>query len=55
MKTDVFTIRDGEWRVRIGDKILSAVWNSKGAALAGLQVELRRLENRKPQTQGVSS
>ena len=46
MKTDVFSIKEGEWQVRIGDKVLPTTWNSKGAALAGLQVELRRIEKK---------
>ena len=40
--TDVFTIREGEWQVRIGLEVLPTIWNSRGAALAGLEVELRR-------------
>ena len=38
----VFTIREGEWQIRIGDEVLPTIWNSKGAALAGLKVEMRR-------------
>ena len=38
----VFTIREGEWQIRIGDEVLPTIWNSKGAALAGLEVERRR-------------
>ncbi|MBA3622906.1 MAG: hypothetical protein H0W48_00250 [Methylibium sp.] len=41
-KTDVFTISDGEWQVRIGDAVLPTIWNSKGAALAGLKTECLR-------------
>jgi hypothetical protein len=40
--TGVFTIRQGEWQIRIGNDVLPAIWNSRGAALAGLAVELRR-------------
>ncbi len=42
VKTDVFTLREGEWKIRIGDDVLPTTWNSKGAALAGLAVECRR-------------
>jgi hypothetical protein len=40
--TEVFTIRPEEWQVRIGHEVLPIVWNSKGAALAGLATECRR-------------
>lgn len=39
---EVFTVRVGEWQVRLGNEILLTTWNSKGAAEAGLEVELRR-------------
>ena len=39
---EVFAIREGEWQVRLGGEILSAIFNSRGAALAGLKVEMRR-------------
>jgi hypothetical protein len=39
---EVFTIREGEWQVRIDGEVLSTRWNSKGAALAGMKVEMRR-------------
>ena len=39
---EVFTIREGEWRVRLGNEVLPTVWNSKGAALAGMNTELIR-------------
>ena len=42
VKTDVFSLGDGEWRIRIGDDCPLTTWNSRGAALAGLAVELRR-------------
>lgn len=42
LKTDVFTIADGEWQIRIGDEVLPTTWNSKGAAIAGLRTECRR-------------
>lgn len=38
----VFCIRKDEWQVRINGKVLPHIWNSKGAALAGLQTEQRR-------------
>ncbi len=41
-RTDVFSLRDGEWQVRIGDEVLPITWGSRGAALAGLDVECRR-------------
>ena len=40
--SEVFTIREGEWQVRLGGEVLSAIFNSRGAALAGLKVEMRR-------------
>ena len=40
--TDVFTLRQDEWQVRIGREVLPTIWNSKGAALAGLATECRR-------------
>lgn len=42
---EVFSHREGEWQVRLGNKVLPHVWNNKGAALAGMQTELRRAEN----------
>lgn len=44
VKTDVFSVVDGEWRVRIADEVLPTTWNSKGAATAGLRTECRRRE-----------
>lgn len=44
IKTDVFSVREGEFQVRIGSEVLPIIWNSKGAALAGLAVECRRRE-----------
>lgn len=41
-KTEVFSIRDGEWQVRIGNLVLPHTWNSKGAAIAGLDTEAKR-------------
>lgn len=40
--TQVFCIVEDEWRVQLNGKVLPHTWNSKGAALAGLEVELRR-------------
>lgn len=42
VKTDVFCLREGEWQVRIADVVLPTIWNSKGAALAGLNTECKR-------------
>jgi len=42
VKTDVFCLREGEWQVRIADLVLPTIWNSKGAALAGLSTECQR-------------
>jgi hypothetical protein len=39
---EVFTLREGEWQVRLNGRVLATVWNSRGAALAGLRVEERR-------------
>lgn len=41
-QAEVFTRAQNEWQVRIGSEVLSTVWNSRGAALAGLAVETRR-------------
>lgn len=38
----VFTVKPDEWQVKIGLEILPATWNSKGAAIAGAEVEIRR-------------
>lgn len=42
IKTAVFSIREGEFQIRIGEEVLPTTWNSKGAAIAGLDVECRR-------------
>ena len=42
----VFSIREDHWQVYLQGKVLPIVWNSKGAALAGLKVELRRAQAR---------
>ena len=39
---EVFTIREGEWQVRLGSEVLPTIWNSKGAATAGMKTEIRR-------------
>jgi len=39
---EAFSIRRDEWKARIEGEVLPTVWNSKGAALAGIEVELRR-------------
>ena len=41
-KTDVFCLCENEWQIRIGDEVLPHIWNSKGAAIAGLRVEAKR-------------
>lgn len=38
----VFSIRQYEWIVVLDGVVLKTTWNSKGAALAGLEVERRR-------------
>ena len=43
VKTDIFSIADGEWKVRINGEVLTPTWNSKGAALAGLRTECWRM------------
>ncbi|CAB4143081.1 hypothetical protein UFOVP435_57 [uncultured Caudovirales phage] len=42
VKNLVFSIREGEWQCRIDGVVLPTIWNSKGAAEAGMQVEIRR-------------
>lgn len=42
MKNQVFTVKDGEYKIVINDEVLPTAWNSHGAALAGLSVELKR-------------
>lgn len=39
----VFVIREGEWRVRINGRVLPTIWNSRGAAVAGLNTERARI------------
>ena len=39
---EVFSIREGEWQVRIGVEVLPTIWNSRGAAIAGMKTEIRR-------------
>lgn len=46
MKDQVFSVKSGEWKVRLGGRVLPAEWNSRGAALAGLAVEKRRAARR---------
>jgi len=38
----VFTIRPNEWQIQVGGEVLPTIWNSRGAARAGLKVEMRR-------------
>ena len=42
MQNEVFTIRAGEWQVKVGEIVLPTIWNSRGAALAGMRTEMRR-------------
>ena len=42
MKDQVFTRALGEWQAVLNGKVLPHVWNSRGAALAGLTTERRR-------------
>ena len=42
MKNEVFTVKDGEYKICINGEVLPTAWNSHGAAQAGLRVELRR-------------
>ena len=43
MNNTAFTLREGEWKVRLFGRVLPAAWNSRGAALAGMEVERRRI------------
>lgn len=40
----VFCIRADEWQIRVNDRVRPHTFNSKGAALAGIEVERRRDE-----------
>ena len=40
--TEVFTLAPGEWKLKLDGKVLKPTWNSKGAALAAIEVERRR-------------
>jgi hypothetical protein len=40
--TEAFTIRMGEWRLKLDGKVLPTTWNSKGAAEAAIPVERAR-------------
>ena len=42
VKTDIFTISEGEWKILIGGAVLPTTWNSRGAAIAGLETECKR-------------
>lgn len=49
MKDQVFTIRHNGgqvWQCYLSGKVLPTTWNSRGAALAGLEVESRRQKSR---------
>ena len=47
----IFTIREGEWKVRLNGEVLPTVWNSKGAAKAGLKTEICRRNREAKQEQ----
>jgi hypothetical protein len=40
--TQVFTIRDGEWKLLLDGVMVPAEWSSKGAAEAAIPVERER-------------
>jgi len=42
VKDGVFTLKFDEWKAILNGKVLPTEWNSRGAALAGLEVERRR-------------
>lgn len=42
LKTEAFTLRQGEWSLLLDGKIVPATFNSKGAALAAIEVERAR-------------
>lgn len=42
IKTQVFTLREGEWLLLLDGKIIPAIFNSPGAARAAIEVERRR-------------
>ena len=42
MENEVFTIRSDEWQAKVGGEVLPAIWNNRGAALAGMKTEMKR-------------
>jgi hypothetical protein len=44
--TQVFTIREGEWKLLLDGMMVPAEWNSKGAAEAAIPVERERRARR---------
>ncbi len=40
--TEVFSIRQGEWKLLLDGVMVEAEWNSKGAAEAAIEVERTR-------------
>lgn len=47
MSNQVFTVNYKEFQIYVEGKVLPTIWNSHGAAQAGLAVELRRrMKNR---------
>jgi hypothetical protein len=44
IKDQVFSIRKDEFQVCLNGCVLPTIWSSKGAALAGMEVERRRLQ-----------
>lgn len=49
---EIFTVALGEWQVCLDGKVLPTVWNSRGAALAGMKTEMNRAA-KKSRTQGT--
>lgn len=52
LKDKVFITRKGEW-MAISGGVVHGPWNSKGAALAGLEVERRRLQKQRDKKTGA--
>jgi hypothetical protein len=42
MENEVFTIRSDEWQAKVCGEVLPTIWNSRGAALAGMKTEMKR-------------
>lgn len=43
MKDTTFSVREGDHQVAVGGRVLPHTWPNKGATLAGLATEQRRL------------